>query len=229
MPDNELFAQEEQHPSYGMLGFHRVTHGSLSNLFGSSIRHKDTIRLTLKEGKRQRSLNQDWYHGGRELFEVEMSYNQFAELITSMNVGDGIPVTIRRVNGSALPEPPFTDKGEQHLEEYREHLQNTYQNARELIQQVSELFASKKSFSKKEQEKILRQLSHIASDIGANQDFQLKQFQEQMERTATEAKGEIEAFAQHRMLQIAQGALVEELPDATGAASSSSTLLEAGS
>ena len=48
-----------RHPSYGMLSFHRVT-GAATPLFGSSIQHRDTIRLTLKEGEVKRSLNKDW-------------------------------------------------------------------------------------------------------------------------------------------------------------------------
>jgi len=37
------------HPSFGMLSFSR-THGGHSNLFGSSIQHRDTIHMVLKEG-----------------------------------------------------------------------------------------------------------------------------------------------------------------------------------
>ena len=33
-----------------------------------------------------------------------------------------------------------------------------------------------------------------------------------MERTVTEAKGEIEAFAQNKLLQVGQQKLVEEMP-----------------
>lgn len=37
------------HPSFGMLSFSRV-HGGHSNLFGSSIQHRNTIHMVLKEG-----------------------------------------------------------------------------------------------------------------------------------------------------------------------------------
>ena len=42
-----LFKNKETHPSYGMLQFSRTTGGKTS-LFGSSIKHKDTIRLKVK-------------------------------------------------------------------------------------------------------------------------------------------------------------------------------------
>ena len=46
-------------------------------------------------------------------------------------------------------------------------------------------------------------------DISSNRKFQLKQFQEQMAHTTTEAKGEIEAFFNNKMFQIAQQSMVE--------------------
>ena len=43
-----------------------------------------------------------------------MSYSQFAEVITSMNQGTGVPVTIRHIQGKEqIGECPFTDKKQQ--------------------------------------------------------------------------------------------------------------------
>lgn len=204
---------KETHPSYGMLGFYRQSGGS-RHLFGSSVEnHRDTICLRLKRGAVRRDLNQDWYYGGEELFEVRMSYNQFATLITAMNVGDGVPVTITRLNGERVEDPPFTDKAEQHLEEFRNHLDKTNEETRNLINIVMAKFNEKKAFTKKEQEEILSTLNHIAMNIGCNADFHLSQFQEQMDKTVTEAKAEVEAFVQHKMLQLAQQKLVETTPE----------------
>lgn len=208
--DNE----REEHPSYGMLGFYRQT-GGCRHLFGSSLEnHRDTICLRLKRGAVRRDLNQDWYYGGEELFEVRMSYTQFAGLITAMNVGDGIPVTITRIGGELVEDPPFTDKTEQHLNEFKHHLDKTHEETRNLINMVMAKFHEKKAFTKKEQEDILSTLSHIAMNIGCNADFHLSQFQEQMDKTVTEAKGDIEAFAQNRLLTLAQQKLVETSPAA---------------
>lgn len=211
MMKDDIGSERERHESYGMLGFSR-TSGGPRNLFGTSIQHRDTIRLSLKEGSVCRGLNQDWFYGGKELFSVEMSYSQFAELITAMNVGDGIPVTIRSEHGKQMENPPYVDKAAQHLNEYQELISETYQDTQELIKRVSELFTSKKALNKQEREDILRDLSKISQNIGSSQSFQVSQFQEQMERTVTEAKGEIEAFAQNKLLQVGQQKLVEEMP-----------------
>ena len=196
-----------KHPSYGMLSFHRVT-GAATPLFGSSIQHRDTIRLTLKEGEVKRSLNKDWYFGGKELFEVEMSLSQFAELITSLNMGDGIPVTILSTETQKrIKSCPFESKAELHQKEFQEHLRKTYEKSRVLLRQVKERFSTKKALTKKEKEEILTTLTILSNDIGSNIDFQLKQFQEQMEKTVQEAKGEIEAFYQNRVMEASKQGL----------------------
>lgn len=197
----------KKHPSYGMLSFHRVT-GAATPLFGSSIQHRDTIRLTLKEGEVKRSLNKDWYFGGKQLFEVEMSLSQFAELITSLNMGDGIPVTILSTEAQKRIEPcPFESKTELHQREFQEHLRKTYEKSRVLLRQVKERFSTKKALTKKEKEEILNILDTLSYDIGSNVDFQVKQFQEQMEKTVQEAKGEIESFYQNRMIEASKQGL----------------------
>ena len=196
-----------KHPSYGMLSFHRVT-GAATPLFGSSIQHRDTIRLTLKEGEVKRSLNTDWYFGGKQLFEVEMSLSQFAELITSLNMGDGIPVTILSTETQKrIKSCPFESKAELHQKEFQEHFRKTYEKSRVLLRQVKERFSTKKALTKKEKEEILTTLTILSNDIGSNIDFQLKQFQEQMEKTVQEAKGEIEAFYQNRVMEASKQGL----------------------
>ena len=131
----------ETHPSYGMLGFSRIAKCEGTPLFGTSMQHSNTIVLRLKAASRRRDLNNDWYFGGKELFEVEMSYSQFAELITSIGVGDGVPVTIRRINGQTMPSTPFEDKGELHIREFEQHLKDTYEDVRALIRNVSDIFS----------------------------------------------------------------------------------------
>ena len=131
-----------------------------------------------------------------------MSLSQFAELITSLNMGDGIPVTILSTETQKRIEScPFESKAELHQKEFQEHLKKTYEKSRALLRQVSERFSTKKALTKKEKEEILTTLTILSNDIGSNIDFQLKQFQEQMEKTVQEAKCEIEAFYQNRVTE----------------------------
>lgn len=205
--DSPINGERHIHESYGMLSFSRISGGS-PYLFGSSIKHNDKIQLVLRTGEYDRHLNQNWYYGKKELFEVEMSYTQFVELITHMNMGSGVPVTLKRVMGERMEECPYYNPLDVHQKEFKEHLDDVYEDSRKLINEVASKFKEKKSFNKKEQEEILNMLHQISMNIGCNQEFQMSQFNEQMENTVKESKGEVEAFVQNKMYQIAQQALV---------------------
>ncbi len=101
------------HPSYGTLLFNRAYGGEETALFGSSIRHRDTITMELHHADITRGLSNDWIHGNKLVAKVEMSYSQFAEAITSFGRGSGVPITIRYTEKDGrMPECNFVSKRE---------------------------------------------------------------------------------------------------------------------
>ena len=74
---------------------------------------------------------------------------------------------------------------------------------------MQRLFAEKKSLNKADKEDIINKLTQIASAINTNVNFTYKMFNEQMDKTVMEAKGEIEAFCQNKLNSIAQAAIME--------------------
>lgn len=204
-----MFENMKKHPCYGMLGFYRRRNGKAMPLFGSSIQHKDTIVMTLKHGKLLRHLSNDHYLGEETIAEVEMSYSQFAEAITAMNIGDGVPCTILFTEKDGyISERPFTNKKDQFEQEFAEHLDNIKTKTKNTISEIQEIF-TKKSIGKADREEILRKLEYLNTQIGSNTEFIYSQFNAQMDKTVTEAKGEIEAFCQNKMNSIAIAALAE--------------------
>ena len=205
-----MFKNSEKNPAYGMLAFHRVTGGD-PNLFGSSVSHNQKIMLTLKEGSISRELNNDWYSGHKTLFEVEMSYTQFAELISAMNVGDGIPVTIRYTSEKGrIDGIDIVDKRAQFLDEFKDKNLESSKTAKELIEKVSNIFAEKRPIKAAERKEILTMLNSLYNDINSHNDFMLNQFNESIEHISTEAKGEVEAFVENKMTSIALAAIREK-------------------
>lgn len=203
------FGVRTTHPSYGTLLFSRRT-GEKESLFGSSIQHRDTICMTLHHASIERGLNRDWIHGDKVIAEVEMSYSQFAEAITSMNIGTGVPVTVRWTEKDGnIPPCDFASKREQFENEFKEQMEKVTRESQELIQEVTALFNQKGTLKKADKEAILAKLFRLNMDIGANTDYIMKQFNEQMDKTVSEAKGEIEAFCQNKINAIASASLVE--------------------
>lgn len=204
-----IIGEMTTHPSYGTLLFSRKT-GRKDSLFGSSIQHRDTICMTLYHASIERRSNRDLIYGNKAIAEVEMSYSQFAEAITSMNIGTGIPVTVRYTEKDGnIPHCDFVSKREQFEDEFKTQRKNATRVSEELIQEVTELFNQKGTLKKADKEEILRKLNKLKMDIGINTDFIVNQFNEQMDKTVMEAKGEIEAFYQNKVNTIASAALVE--------------------
>lgn len=77
------------------------------------------------------------------------------------------------------------------------------------MKEVENLFATKKTLNKKDREEILSKINKINMEINSNRDFIYQKFNEQMDKTTVEAKGEIEAFMQNKINSIANAALVE--------------------
>lgn len=207
------FGTKTSHPSYGTLAFSRRT-GGATPLFGSSIEHRDTIAMTLYHANITRGLHSDSIYGDKKIAEVEMSYSQFAEAITSMNMGSGVPVTIRWTEKDGrIPTCDFVSKREQFADEFKEHVNKAMDDSQNLIKEVWDLFNQKKTLTKADEETILSKLSKLSMDIGCNMDFIADQFNEQMDKTVMEAKGEIEAFCQNKVNSIASASLVEHKDD----------------
>jgi len=207
------FGVKTAHPSYGTLLFNRAYGGKIP-LFGSSIEHSNVITMELRHADITRGLNRDDIFGNKPIAIVEMSYSQFAEAITAFGQGTGVPVTIRYTEKDGrIPSCDFIGKREQFTGEFKEQTSKAMKKSEELIEEVAELFSSKKALTKTDKENILKKLNMLKSDIGSNIEFIADQFNEQMDKTVMEAKGEIESFCQNKINSIASGSLVEHRED----------------
>jgi len=73
--------------------------------------------------EKERHLNRDWFHKKKHLIEVEMSQTQFAEMITSLNVGDGVPCTIRYLpDKHRIEDPPDTSQRQIFENEFKQEI-----------------------------------------------------------------------------------------------------------
>lgn len=209
--DAGLKRETYRHPAFGMIGFSRVMGGD-NVLFGSSIKHNDRIQLKIKHGKQDRTLHDDHYYGRKTIIEIEMNYSQFAECISAMNVGDGVPCTIRYTEKEGYI--PAIEESNSKREQFRNEFGDTIAKAMEQVQnqinQIQESINNKKNLGVKDRKEIISQLQQVKYNIGCNLDFCVEQFDEQMDKSTMEAKGEIEAFCQNKINSIAQAALVEK-------------------
>jgi len=200
-----------EHESFVMLGITRSSCGFSQNLFGSSIQHSHTIKLKIAPAKIDRMLNRDWFHANTKSYiEVEMSYSQFAEAITSMNVGDGVPVTLRRLDGRMIEDCPQFDKRQEFEKEFEKEMQKIGKSLRVLTEQAEALLSEKKPPTKADKETILKGIKMVRQEIESNVPFIQSSFNEQMDKTVLEAKGEFEGFVMHKVISTGLEGLQKE-------------------
>jgi hypothetical protein len=196
--DGRLSEYEESHGSYGMASFSRITHGGEAVLFGSSIKHHETIELTLCTAKRSRHLNRWWYYHTGEIIQVAMSQSQFVELITTMNRGQGVPVTIKTVGLEPAEDPPFVDDRRVVEQEFRDRIAETGKST-EQIGQLHELLSGKGGLSATEKKQAASLLRHIVSDLRGSLPFIQTSFNEAVDKTVQAAKSEVDAFVERKI------------------------------
>ena len=207
----DKFGTTIKHPSFATLAFNRRQGGNTDcALFGSSIYHNNTIAIVIRKGQVSRGLNSDWFFGDKTILEAEMSYAQFTEAITSMNQGTGVPVTLRFTEKDGkIPPCKFVDKKKEFRTELQKDIKEHSADAEKQIATIKDMLLTKKNISKTDREEIIKLLDNLYGRLNEHTIFALHQFQEQMDKTVMEAKSEIEAFTQNKMLTIANQTLIE--------------------
>ena len=184
------------HPSYGIMTFTRANHSTSSPLYGSSIQPQHTILMEVHTSSRYRNLSQDHHMTGELLLRAEMSPAQFADAITNMNQ-NGSPITLRFVSGDPehRPPPPADNLAQQFRDEHQDSVAETLNLLDEAIAHPRMPAAIRR--------KIQSARGHLMTSIP----FLEKQFHQQMERSVTEAKASVEAFANEREKLMGRGNL----------------------
>lgn len=209
---NDVMGIPDSHPSYGMVGFSRISYGGTGglHLFGSSIKHRNIIRMRISRANVSRGLSHDWYRADvRPVVEIDLSLTQFAEAITCLNVGDGVPCTLHTVNGEHMAPTPFMSKREQFQNEFAEHCGEVAEKLDD-IEAFAKGLMEKPSVTKAERVDLIERIRMLRQQISSNMPFVAKSFNEQMNKTVSEAKGEVEAFVQHRVINAGLVALGAE-------------------
>lgn len=200
--------KEEKHESFGMLSFSRVQCSGGEVLHGSDLKHSTMIEMRLCHGSKTRGLSHDWYRAEERIAQISMSQNQFSELITSMNMGDGIPVTVRYTEKDGTMEAPkFASIVDTHKNDFKEQTKMVVQDAKDLLATMKDLLGGSGTVKKAERKTLISQAEKIVREIGANMPYMEDSFAKSMDNVVTDAKGSIESFYQHRVITAGLDAL----------------------
>lgn len=205
----------EAHPSYGMIQCDRVTHSRGEELFGSKIQVWNSIRLTISTARVKRGLNRDRFYADKCEAVVYLSPAQFAEMITSMNYGEGVPCTIGFIDGEDVEETPWRcDRSELHIQEHDGKMKKVKELVRDVNDTLDALIRQKKQIGKNDARELLSKMEAVQREIGVNADYEKRAFKESLEEMVSEAKNAIASFAESYAMGRGMDAIRLESADA---------------
>ncbi len=199
-----------KHPSFGQISFNR-TNGIGTTFYGSELPQDHYITMEVKNSEIERELTQDRYYSiGAPLIRIRMSSGQFAEMITSMNCGSGVPCTIERLVGKEVGELPNQESRKEFVHRKFEDRMTMFANSIRENQKIAKEIVKKKTLSKKDIEDLTFQLEWLTQEIESNIPFFARCFQETMDEVVHEAKTEVENAIQHKLSVLGLNTLQEQ-------------------
>lgn len=193
----------KKHKSWGMIGLSRVFYSGSRELFGSDVTNHTGITLTIKHAQKSRELGRDWTMGDDMICRVVLSPNQFAEMVSNMNVGDGVPCTIEFLQGEGyidfLPEDNKLVKIEaDRTEQDKEITQRLKDSAKQLDRLIKD-----KKMPKTVGEQILNELCAVHQYLDASgSDFLRKQAKREIADMVVEAKTQVSDYVNHKIYSV---------------------------
>lgn len=173
-----------------------VQTGGTAQLYGSKISHQYYIGLEIGCSKGGESMDPFDYRcpEHRPLVSIEMSMLQFAQMMTSIGNGEGVPCTVRQFNGTPLPRYKLPDQ-KSTLMKYADSIEERdNSHIRSVRDQLKAKLAEGKRPTKAEMDDMIRLLDQADSDR-SNLNFIGEQTQRIFEKAVVDAQHQIEAHA----------------------------------
>lgn len=205
-------SKETTHPAYGIASIHRIS-GNARNLFGSSVYCDHYVELEITGGV---EIENDSYHrflpSGKSHIRVVFSPAQFAELITSMNIGNGVPCTIKNIAGERIDEIPdeiHVNELDRQKDNFKNRMKDLSKNLHDAQDRIKELLSLPR-LTKEQKDELRNVLYKGIQDIDSNIPFYMEMFDEATDNIVQEAKAEIDATVHNCVLSAGIKALGEE-------------------
>jgi hypothetical protein len=171
--------------------------------------------------EKQRNLSNNWFFSKGEIIEISLTACQFTDLISSFNMGDGVPCTLKHVNVSLakqfedndVPPCPEVNERQQFEAEFKKDMAEIGQSMENLIK-LAEALQKKPSINKGDRQAFVDIAKGIQCKISNSLPFVQSQFNEAVDSTLTDARADLQAFTEQLTRYLGSEALVKKLIDA---------------
>jgi hypothetical protein len=202
-----------KHPAYAIINAHRI-HGRAS-LVGSHVDHSGFVRIEIKRADCQVDEFGERFWGGKFVVSVDLSEAQWVALVSRMNMGEGIPCTLRHMQQGELVRVPELTPPIKVDEKLAEQADTHSASIDQLIStQIAALRKAADKLGKKDAERFLMDLRVLEGNLRENAKFHHECLTETKEKLVTEAKLEIEAAINSKITALGIQSL-QQLVDAT--------------
>jgi hypothetical protein len=186
----------EKHPSYAVVEFSRCTGGG-RRFFGSSVQSDSYIQLRIHQAERKHGSGYDRI--GRTdllpIIEVSFSPAQFAQLLTTMNVGEGTPGTIQYLHGKRVEQvPEAKTEAERSYEHLKKQLKDRMAGFMKKREEIRKILEDKATIGKADRKQLAGLLDTILMEISDNLPFYYQLVEEGVVKMVCEAKAEVDSF-----------------------------------
>lgn len=189
-----------KHPAFGQISFSRII--GRNRFYGSDLVQDNYIEMRVHQSELIRNLTDDRHHTTSHVLTVRLTGNQFSELITSMNIGDGVPCTIERISGVSVQElDHFETRKDVVHNEFKNRMKDMADRMTNYGGEIKDIL-KKQTISKKDREELNKMYDSFFTEMRSNIPFFLECFQENMDKVVKEAKMEIEAGILNRVTQL---------------------------
>ena len=197
------------HPCFGMIHINRIN-GCASKLFGSEIEVSNTMRISVEETEVTQDLGRNWYFGHKRIIEVELSPNQYAELISNPNT-QGSPCTVRYRADKGQIVPRHIDTVTKYVEsEIEKDLSGFSERSSNDLKDINEILGRKGALKVSDRNDISRMINKLVQDLNSNLPFYRDSVLESIDKAKIEAKTEVDSFVAHAIQSAGVAALNDE-------------------
>lgn len=189
------------HPSFAQIKADRVSGNS--TLYDSEFNHHNTIRVTVSSSEMVRTLSRNYHFEADDLITIEMSEAQWATFVSSLNVGSGVPCSLRRDHGEGIPalSRPITQR-----EKFKVEFDEKITNAIDRLGALESMITDAK-LSAKAQKEMVDAINYVKRSFTSSMPFVAEKFAEHMETTVEKAKIEINAFTTQALIDAGRQSL----------------------
>ena len=172
----------------GLIQINR-SYGGRNILFGSNIPHDTCMKLTISQAYISRSFNENHYYPTNKIIEIELSPSQYAEMITNLNHGVGVPCTITKFMEERIPNNlSLNDELETVKSEYSESVDKIMDEIRDTIYEIPD----EKAMSPKKIKDLKHELANMLYRLTQEAPFMKERFDETLDKIFVEAKASID-------------------------------------